>query len=290
MRESANDKLILVMNNVLLLLIGLSCFAPLVNILSLSLSGKVAVETGKVTLWPIDFGFESYRMLFKGTRIVESFLNGVEITVVGVLLSMFFTIMAAYPLSRPYFFGRRFYSLAIIFTMIFTGGLIPTYLVVKSLGLIDTYASLWFPLLISTYNTLIMKSSFENIPIEVEEAARIDGCNEWRLLAQVVLPLSLPVLATLTLFYGVNYWNSFMNVLIYINSTEKYNITVLVQQMIQSQTLLLENMQSDSQTSDLVPEGIKAAGIIVLVLPMVVLYPFLQKYFIKGVMLGSVKG
>jgi putative aldouronate transport system permease protein len=199
------------------------------------------------------------------------------------------TIATAYPLSRRIFVARRFFTLAAVFTMLFSGGLIPTYLVVKSLGLINSYWAIWLPGLLSTYNMLVMRTFFENIPEEIEEAARIDGCNEIRLLLQIFLPLSMPVIATLVLFYGVGYWNSFMSVLIYINQTDKYNLTVLVQQMIQSQSLLQE-LVSEGEPVQVVPESLKAAGILVMVIPMLVVYPFLQKYFVKGVMLGSVKG
>jgi putative aldouronate transport system permease protein len=204
---------------------------------------------------------------------------------------MAFTIMAAYPLSRKDFNARRFFTLAIVFTMLFSGGLIPTFLVVKSLGLVNTYGSLWLPGLISTFNMLIMKSFFENIPEELMEAAKMDGCGEARLLIQIILPLSLPVLATLTLFYGVGYWNSFFSLLIYIQDSNKVNLAVMVQQMIQSQSLMQEinNLQPDD-IQQMTPESIKASGIIVMMVPMLIVYPFLQKYFVKGVMLGAIKG
>lgn len=178
-----------------------------------------------------------------------------------------------------------------IFTMIFSGGIIPTYLVIKSLGLINTYWALWLPGLVSTYNMLILRTYFENIPTEIDEAARMDGCSEVRLLLKIILPVSMPVLATLALFYGVAFWNTFMSMLIYINDTDKYNLTVLVQKMIQNQSALQQSMivQPDDQTH-IVEEGAKAAGVIVMVAPMLLVYPFLQKYFIKGVMIGSVKG
>lgn len=290
MSESYGDKISRIIISFILFLIALSCLAPVLNILSISLSGKQAVESGQVLLWPLDVTLQSYETLFKGTRILSALSNGLQMTIGGVLLSMAFTICAAYPLSKSYFFGRRVFTLLILFTMVFSGGLIPTYLVVKSLGLIDTYWAIWLPGVISTFNMLIMRSYFEGISSEVEDAARIDGCNEWQLMSKIILPLSMPVIATLLLFYGVGYWNSFMSVLIYINSTDKYTITVLIQQMIQSQSLLTEALANDVQAIQLVPDGIKSAGIIILILPMVIVYPFLQKYFVQGVMLGSVKG
>lgn len=291
MKATAGEKIFYGINYVILSLAGLSCLIPLIHIISLSLSDSHAIMSGYVTLWPVGWSLESYSALFKGTQIVRAFQNSIEITVIGIVLSMAFTIMAAYPLSRKDFNARRFFTLAIVFTMLFSGGLIPTFLLVKSLGLVNTYGSLWLPGLISTFNMLIMKSFFENIPEELMEAAKMDGCGEARLLIQIILPLSLPVLATLTLFYGVGYWNSFFSLLIYIQDSNKVNLAVMVQQMIQSQSLMQEinNLQPDD-IQQMTPESIKASGIIVMMVPMLIVYPFLQKYFVKGVMLGAIKG
>ncbi|QGQ98397.1 carbohydrate ABC transporter permease [Paenibacillus psychroresistens] len=291
MKDTFGEKIFYGINYALLSLLGLTCLIPLLHIIALSLSGSQAVLSGEVTIWPVGWSMESFSTLLKGTNVLGALKNNVIITVVGVALSMVFTIMAAYPLSRPYFYARRFFTLAIVFTMLFSGGLIPTFLVIKALGLVNTYFALWLLFLISTFNMLIMRTFFENIPDELIEASRIDGCGEWRLLMQIVLPLSMPVLATLTLFYGVNYWNMFMTVLIYINDTDHYNLTVLVQQMVQSQSIMQEiSNMSPEDSMQLTPEGIKAAAIIVMVLPMLIVYPFLQKYFVKGVMIGAIKG
>lgn len=291
MRDTLGEKVFYGVNYAVLLLAGIVCLLPLIHLTALSFSGKDAVLSGFVTLWPVEATAESYALLFNGTPIVRSFFNNVTITVVGVALSMLFTIFAAYPLSRKVFFGRRYVTLAIVFTMLFQGGLIPTYLVIKQLGLVDSYGALWLPALVSTFNMLIMRSFFENIPDELEEAARIDGCGEWKLLLQIMLPLSLPMLATIALFYGVQYWNSFFNVMIYINSPDKFNLPVLIQQMIRSQALVTEiNNSVHEEALNVTPEGVKAAGIILMIAPMLALYPFLQKYFVKGVMIGAIKG
>jgi putative aldouronate transport system permease protein len=175
--------------------------------------------------------------------------------------------------------------------MMFSGGLIPSYLVVKGLGLVNTYGALWIPGLVSAYNMLILKTFFEGIPDEMIDASRIDGCNEFQLLTRVILRISGPVLATLTLLYGVGYWNSFMSVMIYINDSNKMNLTVLVQQMITNQSMLENVVLSREETELLMtPEGIQSAAIMIMVIPMLLVYPFLQKYFVKGVMLGSIKG
>jgi putative aldouronate transport system permease protein len=289
MKSTRGEKLFYLFNYIVLSVIALSCLLPLIHVAALSLSGARAIASGEVGLWPVDITLDTYSEVFKGTKIVQSFSNSVMITGVGVVLSMLTTILAAYPLSKSSFYARRFFTLAMVFTMLFNGGIIPTFLVVKGLGLIDSYGALWLPALVSTYNMLIMRTYFEGIPEELEEAARMDGCSEWRLLMQIVLPLSLPVLATLTLFYGVSYWNYFMSVLLYINSTDKYNMTVLVQQMVQNQQLLNE-IRSPEDSVQLVAEGVKAAAIVLMMLPMLIVYPFVQRFFVKGVMLGAVKG
>jgi putative aldouronate transport system permease protein len=291
MRDSVGDKIFYVLNYMFLFFVSISCLLPILHIIAVSLSDSRAVMSGIVTIWPIGWTLEPYHLLLTGTNVIKAFVNSVTITVIGVILSMLFTIMAAYPLSRKYFYGRSFLTFVIVFTMLFQGGLIPTYLVVKSLGLVNTYGALWLPGLISVFNMLVMRTFFQNIPEEVQESARIDGCGELKLMIRIILPLSMPVIATLALFYGVGYWNAFMQVLIYIHDSNKLNLTVLVQQMIQSQSVLQElNNLRPEDTAHMTPESVRAAGIIVMVIPMLIVYPFLQKYFVKGVMLGSIKG
>ena len=274
-----------------LTLAALLCVIPCINLVAVSFSGQTAIESGKVMLWPVDFTVKTYSTLFKGTSILRSFKNSVIITLVGVVLNMVATILAAYPLSRPYFWGRRTFSKLTVFTMLFSGGMIPTYILVKQLGLIDSFAAIWFPGLISTYNMMVMRSFFESIPEDLAESARIDGCGEWRLLLKIILPLSKPVMAALVLFYGVAQWNSFMDVLMYINDARKMNLAVFVQQMVQSQEALkqLQNVNPEDIV-EVASEGMKSASTVVMVVPMLIVYPFVQKYFVKGIMLGAVKG
>ncbi|MGI5894312.1 MAG: carbohydrate ABC transporter permease [Candidatus Merdivicinus sp.] len=290
MKSTNGEKIFYIVNNIVLALVGLSCLLPLLYIIAMSLSSSSAVMSGKVFLWPVEFSLESYDLIFRGTPILRGLINSLVLTLTGVALSMTFTILAAYPLSKSYLYARKTFTMLMIFTMLFGGGLIPSYLVVKSLGLIDSYWSLWFPGLVSTYNMIVMRTFFTNIPSELEDAARMDGCGEFRLVAQIYLPLSLPCVATLSLFYAVGYWNMFRNVLIYINSTVKYNLAVMVNNMIQNQTLLDPNFIQAEDVSQITPQGIQTAGIIVMVVPIILAYPFLQKYFVKGVMIGSVKG
>ncbi|MGG1556078.1 carbohydrate ABC transporter permease [Paenibacillus ferrarius] len=293
MRTSLGEKIFYGVNAFLLGLLGISCILPILHIVSLSLSSEHAVMSGFVGLWPVGLTTDSYKLLIEGTNIVNAFKNSVVITIVGTALNILFTILAAYPLSRTYFYWRKPLSLLIVFTMIFTAGLIPNYLLIKSLGLVNSYGALWLPALVSVYNLLVLKTFFENIPGELEDAARIDGCSETRLIMQIMLPLSIPVIATLVLFYAVGHWNSFFNVMIYINSSDKHNLTVLVQQMIMNSQLaqqVTEGQFSSDLTQSVTPQSIQSAGVIAMLLPMLIVYPILQKYFVKGVMIGSIKG
>ncbi|MFD0670798.1 carbohydrate ABC transporter permease [Cohnella sp. GCM10027633] len=291
MTSTRGEKLFYAFNYIVLALIGLSCVLPLIHIAALSLSDKFALASGTVGFWPQNFDTSAYKGLFEETPVMEAFWNSVQITVIGTALNMVFTVLAAYPLSKRYFIGRKVYSFGVIFTMLFGAGMIPGYLLVKSLGLIDSYGSLWLPGLISVWNLLVLRSFFEGLPEELEEAARIDGSSEWRLIAQILLPLSMPVLAALALFYGVSHWNAFMNVLLYMNDSSKWNLSVLVQQLFQNPEFFQEMANNRPELAViLTPEAVKAAGVIILTLPMVVVYPFLQRYFVKGVMIGAVKG
>lgn len=291
MKATFGEKVFYAVNYFILALIGCSCLLPIIHIFALSGSGSDAIISGKVGLWPVEGTWSAYTNLFKGTHVGTAIRNSFIITIVGTALNLIFTVFAAYPLSKKYFYARRFFTLAIVFTMLFTAGLIPTYLLVKSLGLVGNYWSLWLPGLVSVYNLLLMRTFFENLPEELEDSARMDGCGEYRLILSIVIPLSLPVIATVGLFYGVAHWNAFFNVLIYINDSSKHNLSVLVQNMIRSQSLLAEMSQlNPEEFTKLTPESIKSAGIVIMTLPMLIIYPFLQKYFVKGALIGSVKG
>lgn len=289
MKTTSGDKLFYGINYTCLTLLALTCIFPLFHILALSFSEPHEILSGRVTLWPVGWNTDAYTSIVNGTRVLSSLWNSIVITLAGTVFSLATTILTAYPLSRRIMPYRRPITLAMIFTMMFTGGLIPTYLVVNALGLVNTYWALWLPGLVSTYNMLVMRTYFENIPEELEEAAKMDGCGQWRQLFSIILPLSKPVLATIGLFYAVSYWNLFMSVLIYLRDAQMYNLTVLVQQMIQNQQLLQDLVLSGVEV-DTVPESLKAASVIMMTVPILAVYPLLQKYFVKGVMLGAVKG
>ena len=290
MRSTRGEKIFYAVNYAFVTLMALTCLLPLIYEIALSFSSSRAISSGWVTFWPVEFCLDNFQLVFKGTPIARAFGNSVLLTGVGTGLSLIFTVLAAYPLSKPYMYARKQLTMLCVFTMLFGGGTIPTYLVIKELGIIDTYWALWLPGLVSTYNMLVMRTFFTNISAELEDAARIDGCNEARLLWQIYLPLSLPCIATISLFYAVGFWNMFQSVLIYINSTEKYNLSVLVNNMIREQNVLTSEFIQAEDISTATPQGVQAAGVIVMILPIMCIYPFLQRYFVKGVMLGSVKG
>lgn len=295
MKLTFSEKILSFTNYFLLILFGLSCLLPLVHIAALSFSDDSSIMSGFVGLWPQGFNTQSYEYLFKGTRLVQAFSNSIELTLVGTSLSLLCTILGAYPLTRSYMVGKRFFTLAILFTMIFSGGIIPTYLVMKNLHLIDSYWALWLNGLVSPWNLLILMSFFRQIPSELIDAAQIDGCNEFRTLRSIMIPLSLPVLATLAVFYGIGNWNNFNGVLIYINNPEKFNLAVFVNEVIRPLDLSKitpENILdlNDRSQMQITAESVKSASIFVMILPILCVYPFLQKYFVKGTLMGSIKG
>lgn len=292
MKKSLDEKLLLFFNSLIIVLLCALCLIPLLYTLASSLSSGAALDAGKVFLWPVGFTTSAYRLLLKTSNLFMYFGNSVLVTVVGTILSLAATVLCAYPLSKKYLWQRKKIAFLITFTMLFGGGMIPTFMLVKNLGLINSYWSIWLTGLISPYNMMVMRSFFEGIPEELDESAKIDGCGEFRMLAQIYLPLSKAVLATEVLFYGVSYWNMYQKVMLYMQNTKKYTLPVFIQQMVfQLQQLDLDSVESASvAATDIVSESVKSAGVIVLVVPMLLVYPWLQRYFVKGVTLGAVKG
>jgi putative aldouronate transport system permease protein len=213
----------------------------------------------------------------------------VIVTIVGTVVSLFATTLAAYALSKKRLKGRVFLTIFILFTLYFSGGIIPTFMVVKGLGLLDTLASLILPIAVSAFNFIIMKAFFQQLPESLEEAATIDGCNDIMYLTKFVLPLSGPIIATIGLFYAVHYWNDYFNGLLYITSPDKFPLQLLLRQLLFTEALNQISL-SENMGQQVMPEAMKAASVVVAIVPIVLIYPFLQKYFVKGVMLGSVKG
>ncbi|MGG4147220.1 carbohydrate ABC transporter permease [Paenibacillus algorifonticola] len=278
-------------NYVLLGLIAAVCTLPFIYILSASLTAPEELLKRGFILIPHSFSLEGYRYVLSTNTIVNSLGVTALVTVVGTLVNLLFTALMAYPLAQRDLFGSRLIMKMVVFSMLFGGGMIPTYLIVRWTGLLDHVGALIIPGLISAFNLIIMRNFFQNLPDGLEEAARIDGCSDPGILFRIVIPLSAPVLASLALFYAVGHWNSYFSAVLYINDSSLWPIQVWLRQIV----ILSQGGIGDStsfETGYVAPpaETIKMAVIVLSVLPILVVYPFLQKHFAKGALLGSVKG
>ncbi|CAH1221985.1 L-arabinose transport system permease protein AraQ [Paenibacillus allorhizoplanae] len=264
---------------------------PLYYVAIVSITPYVEVmRNGGFVLWPEHMTFQAYKEIFSSPRIPQALKITVFITVVGTTLNLIVTTLLAYPLSKKSVPGRNFILMALVFTMIFSGGIIPLYIMVRSLGLYNSIWALVIPGMVSTFNLLIVKTYFENLPTEVEEAARVDGCGELATLFRIVLPLSAPIMATIGLFYGVTHWNEYFKGIFYLSDKSLMPMQVVLRSMIQTPNVSTELSINSLVLDALPPETIKMAVVVVATLPLLIIYPFLQKYFVKGALLGSIKG
>jgi len=290
--KTKGDKAVDVVLYTVLTLFGLATMFPIYYVFVMSVTPYSEVlKNGGFVLYPTQITLEAYKNIFSSPVIPQALKITVTVTLVGTLLNLLITTLLAYPLSKRFLPGRNFFLMAIVFTMLFSGGLIPLYLVVRATGLMDSIWALIIPGLVSTFNLLIMKTYFENLPAEVEEAAKVDGCGDIQTLFRIVLPLSVPILATLGLFYGVGHWNAYFSGIMYLNDKTLFPIQVVLRNMIQTPDISQELAISNPMLMQtLPPETIKMATVVVAILPVLVIYPFLQKYFIKGMLLGAIKG
>lgn len=276
-------------NFTLLALIALITVLPFVHVVAGSFTTSAELAAHKFVLIPRVWSLDAYRFIFSTDTIFRAMGVSIGVTLIGTLFSMFITSLMAYGLSRRDLDGRNVINFMVVFTMLFTGGMIPTFLVVKELGLINTYAALILPSAISAFNMIILRNFFQNIPEGLEESAKIDGCSDFGILFKIVLPLSMPAIATISLFYAVTYWNTYMSAILYLDDSAKWPIQVLLRQIV----VLASGMDHSSTLDGTVPppdQTIKMAVIVVATLPILMVYPFLQKHFAKGAMLGSMKG
>ncbi|KGA82515.1 sugar ABC transporter permease [Lysinibacillus fusiformis] len=292
MKESKGDRAFTIFNYIFLAIVAVVVLYPLIFVLSASLSNPEYVISGDLWLWPKEFTVEAYEKVFQNPDIINGFINTLKYTFFGTLLNIVMTICAAYPLSRRNLKGKGFIMAFMVFTMFFSGGLIPTYLLIRDLGMINTFWVMIIPNAVAVWNIIIMRTFFQSIPYELEESAMIDGAGNFRILWSIVLPLSLPVMAVMVLFYAVGHWNSYFQALIYLQDQDKFPLQLILRQiLIQGQADDMIQATSESFLAQkLSVEGLKYAVLIVANLPMLMLYPFLQKYFVKGVMIGSLKG
>ncbi|WP_127580575.1 carbohydrate ABC transporter permease [Paenibacillus koleovorans] len=274
-----------------LLLMTLVTLLPFANVLSKSVSQEWAVVSGKVGVFPVGFQLETMKFVVTSSSFIRSFMVSVGVTVVGTVLSLLLTALTAYPLSKRHLPGMGFVMVLFIFTMLFSGGIIPNYMLIRNLGLMNSLWSLVLPALISVFNLLIVKSYFEGLPESLEESARIDGARTYTILFRIILPLSGPVLATIALFYAVYFWNDFFNPMLYINSPSLKPLQLYLRDIVMDANSVTAGMErSADDMMNISPEGVRSATVVASTIPILLVYPYLQKYFIKGVLIGSVKG
>ncbi|MUG44156.1 carbohydrate ABC transporter permease [Paenibacillus woosongensis] len=287
--RSFTGRLFAALNFTLLAIIALITVLPFIHVVAGSFTTSAELAASKFVLIPKVWSFEAYKFIFSTNTIFKAMGVSIGVTLVGTLVSMFLTSLMAYGLARRDLDGRKVVNFMVVFTMLFHGGLIPTFLVVKELGMIDTYAALIIPSAISAFNMIILKNFFQNIPEGLEESAKIDGCNDFGILFKIVLPLSMPAMATISLFYAVTYWNTYLTAILYLDDSAKWPIQVLLRQIV----VLASGLDHSATLDGVVPppdQTIKMAVIVVATLPILMVYPFLQKHFAKGALLGSMKG
>ncbi len=271
---------------VLLALCGAAALFPMLYVVSVSITPiSEVLKNGGFLLIPKEITFTAYSKLIHESGMMDALAITILITVLGTALNMIFTVLMAYPLSRKRLPARSALLLMVVFTMLFGGGLIPTYLVVKSSGLLNSIWALMIPNLIWSFNILIVKSFLEQLPEELFESAKIDGASDFRILWQIVVPLSLPVMVTVGLFYGVGHWNEFFQAIMYVTNRKLFPLQVIVREILMQTQQPLENAENITPT-----ETLQMAAVVMASLPIILVYPFLQKHFTRGMLLGSVKG
>ena len=290
-RESLGDNILKAFVYTMVILLSLACLLPLLNVLASSFSSVESLNAGKVAFWPIGFNVDAYKTILENGQLMRSMLFSLRITFVHVIFTLVMTVLCAYPLSHKDLVGKNVIWPFILFTMYFGGGMIPHYILIRDLNMINTMWSLIIPGLISTYNMILMRSFFSSIPEALREAAIVDGANDATTLVRIILPLSKSMLATIALFYAVGRWNGVQDGMIYINDPSKYILQVRLKNIIISSTALTELMQ-EGQNNDTIlqTQQVRSAALVFSLIPVMIVYPFLQKYFVKGVMIGSVKG
>lgn len=292
--NSHSDKIFDIINIFLMVILGCIFTYPLIFIISASISDPNAVWNGQVWLWPVNISWKGYYYIIKNNDIWLGYRNTIFYTVVGVAINLVLTICAAYPLSRKDFLPRNFFMAIFVFTMYFSGGMIPTYLVIKDLHMINTVWALLIPNAVSIFNIIITRTYFQtSIPPELQEAAYIDGCGTMTFLLKIVIPLSGPILAVMALFYGVGHWNDYFSALLYLNNKNIYPLQLFLRSILSQNQVNISMMGTDSVAlaeKQKIGEAMKYGIIIVSTLPMLIIYPFIQKFFTKGMMIGALKG
>lgn len=287
-KRAASDIILDIFIYSILILLSVVTILPFLQTITISVSPSSVVYSMGLHIFPTKFDFDGYKKIFEYSLIWKSYLNTIIRTVIATALSLILYVLGAYPLSKRYLPNRKVWTALIIFTMYFSGGLIPNYLLVKNLGLYNTMGALILPGVVSTFTLIIVRNFFMAVPQEIEESAKMDGANDMYLLFKIVIPISLPIMATAALWSAVANWNAWFDCMLYIKDQNKYVLQYVLRQiLLQGQTV---DVQSESQAVTVNSETMKMATLVVATLPIICTYPFLQKYFVKGMLVGSVKG
>ena len=296
-KRAATFYIVELLKYLVMILFALATLLPFINLIAKSFSGEAPVVAGRVTFWPLSPTVETYRWVLKGSAFFNALKVSGIITVAGSLSAVIVTAMTAYPLAHTGFRGRKGVLYLWVFIMLFNGGMVPGYMLYRTMGLMDTLPSLVLPGLINVYNMFLIKNYFEALPESLEEAARIDGASNLRVLFQIILPISLPMLATITLFYAVAYWNDYFTARLYISTLSRRPLQLYLYDMINNALRIMDQgadantgVISADEVMNLTPETVRSAAITLSTLPILMVYPFLQKYFVTGIVVGSVKG
>lgn len=296
-KATKSDKIFNIFNYTVISIIFLVILYPLIVVVSSSFSPGSEIILGNVWLLPVKFNFSGYTEIFKYKSVFIGYGNSLIYLLIGTLINLFFTIIAAYPLSRPDLRGRKFITLMFVFTMLFNAGLIPNYMLVKWLNLIDKRLVMILPKALSPWNLIVTITYLRTtIPKEIIDASKIDGCNDFKFISRILISLSKPIIAVMALFYAVGHWNTFFDAMIYLNSSSKFPLQLVLREILLQNSLTVDMMSNMKLTAEemaqrmSLSEQLKYALIIVASVPLMIFYPFVQKYFIKGIMVGSIKG
>lgn len=294
-RMGLSDRIMIVAIYVFLILLSFSALYPFWNTLVISLNAGLDTAKGGVTFWPREFTWSNYEVVFNDSKLLNGFVISILRTVIGTAAALFMTTLLAYGMSKSDLMGRKFYTVFFVVTMYFSGGLIPTFLLIKSLGLLNNFLVMIIPTLISVWNMIIFRTFFKSLPAGLEESAQIDGCSNWGIYWKIILPLSGPVLATLGLFTAIAHWNDWFAPTIYITNQDLMPVQTVLRRLLNANLINEASGSIDSMTMErmskksLTAKSIISSTIMVVSLPIILVYPFVQKYFVKGVMVGSMK-
>jgi putative aldouronate transport system permease protein len=290
MKLSLGERIASSVNSILLGMFALLAMLPFIHVIAQSFSSHHAIASGLVTLWPVEFSLEAYNKVLNEDAFWRAFQISVLRTAAGTGFSILLICLLAYPLSKSYLKGRSLILFLIVFTMLFQGGMIPKYLIVKATGLLNTFWAYIIPNAIGAFSVIILKNFFQSVPAELEESARIDGASNIGILFRIMIPLSMPAIATLSLWSAVGNWNSFFDAVLYVTDRNLHPLQVYLRELIMFNQSNINNSSSGLDSAMLALESLKAAALMASTLPILILYPFLQKHFVKGIMIGSVKG